>query len=98
MKIKASSDINNVATQMKDNIDIIGQMIDYLEFAISDTLPNTWIGDDATSFAKKYNESIVELRKYVEIYSAFLYPEESSYSDSVKAYLADLNQLNQTTC
>lgn len=66
MKIKASSDINNVATQMKDNIDIIGQMIDYLEFAISDTLPNTWIGDDATSFAKKYNESIVELRKYVD--------------------------------
>ena len=58
MKIKASSNINNVATEMKDNIDIVKQMIDYLEFAISETLPNAWIGDDATSFAKKYNESI----------------------------------------
>ena len=28
----------------------------------------------------------------------FLYPEESSYSDEVKGYLADLKQLNQTTC
>ena len=45
-----------------------------------------------------HESALQELRKYVEIYSAFLYPEESSYSDSVKAYLADLNQLNQTTC
>lgn len=45
-----------------------------------------------------HESTLQELRKYVEIYSAFLYPEESSYSDSVKAYLADLNQLNQTTC
>ena len=45
-----------------------------------------------------HESALQELRKYVEIYSAFLYPEESSYSDSVKAYLSDLNQLNQTTC
>lgn len=34
VKIKISSNINNIPTQMKDNIDIIKQMVDYLEFAI----------------------------------------------------------------
>lgn len=45
------------------------------------------------------HESVLqELKKYVKIYSAFMYPEESDYSDEIKGYLADLNQLNQTTC
>lgn len=45
-----------------------------------------------------HESALQELKKYVEIYSSFLYPEESSYSDEVKGYLADLKQLNQTTC
>ena len=45
-----------------------------------------------------HESALQELKKYVEIYSSFLYPEESSYSDKVKGYLADLKQLNQTTC
>ena len=45
-----------------------------------------------------HESALHELKKYVEIYSSFLYPEESSYSDEVKGYLADLKQLNQTTC
>ena len=45
-----------------------------------------------------HETALQELKKYVEIYSSFLYPEESSYSDEVKGYLADLKQLNQTTC
>lgn len=45
------------------------------------------------------HESVLqELKKYVKIYSAFMYPEESDYNDEIKGYLADLNQLNQTTC
>lgn len=45
------------------------------------------------------HESVLqEIKKYVDIYSTFLYPDSTNYSDEIKGYLADLNQLNQTTC
>ena len=45
-----------------------------------------------------HESALQEIKKYVEIYSAFLHPEETNYSDEIKGYLADLNQLSQTTC
>ena len=45
-----------------------------------------------------HESALQEIKKYVNIYSAFLYPEETNYSDEIKDYLTDLNQLNQTTC
>lgn len=45
-----------------------------------------------------HESALQEIKKYVDIYSTFLYPDSTNYSDEIKGYLADLNQLNQTTC
>lgn len=45
-----------------------------------------------------HESALQEIKRYVKIYSAFLHPEETEYGDEIKGYLADLNQLNQTTC
>ncbi|WP_281491860.1 DUF262 domain-containing protein [Lactobacillus xujianguonis] len=45
-----------------------------------------------------HESALKEIKHYDKIYAAFLYPEESDYSDEIKNYLLDLREIKQTTC
>lgn len=45
-----------------------------------------------------HESALKELLRYSKLYASFLYPSESSYSDSIRTDLADLKRIDQSTC
>lgn len=63
MKIVISSEIKNDVTTVKENIDNLSNVIKQIE-PFLEIIKTEWNGEDATSFLKKYDEVLANLRKY----------------------------------